>query len=78
MTIPRLVFRLRMVLDVGAWDESRFSMPGGQSGNPFSPHYDDLLRLWRRGDGVPIVWSEDRIQEAAAATFRLLPEPPSE
>jgi len=75
---PLVIASMRMVLDVGAWDESRFSMPGGQSGNPFSPHYDDLLRLWRRGGGVPIVWSEDRIQEAAATTLRLLPEPPSE
>ena len=75
---PLVIASMRMLFDVGAWDESRFSMPGGQSGNPFSPHYDDLLRLWRRGGGVPIVWSEDRIQEAAATTLRLLPEPPSE
>ena len=30
---------LRMVLDVGAWHNSRFVLPGGQSGNPMSPHY---------------------------------------
>jgi len=26
---------------------------GGQSGNPLSPHFADLLPYWQRGDGVP-------------------------
>ncbi len=57
----------------GAWDEARFVLPGGQSGNPFSPHYDDLLALWRRGEGVPIAWSREAVERAALKTLRLLP-----
>jgi penicillin amidase len=51
------VASLRMVIDVGRWELSRFVLPGGQSGNPFSPHYSDQLTLWRRGDAFPIAWS---------------------
>jgi penicillin amidase len=29
-----------------------FVLAGGQSGNPFSPHYADLLPLWERGENV--------------------------
>ncbi len=31
-----------------------FMLAGGQSGNPFSPHYADLLPLWQRGQSVPL------------------------
>ncbi len=65
---------LRMVVDVGAWHNSRFSLPGGQSGNPLSPHYDDLLPLWQRGEGVPIAWTEEEIRQAAMQTLELIPE----
>jgi penicillin amidase len=63
------------VIDVGAWENSRFTMPGGQSGDPFSPHYDDMLPLWLRGAGVPIAWSPERVRAAAVSTLYLLPLP---
>jgi acyl-homoserine lactone acylase PvdQ len=31
-----------------------FALAGGQSGNPFSPHYADLLTLWVRGQPIPL------------------------
>ncbi|MGH7171936.1 MAG: penicillin acylase family protein [Gemmataceae bacterium] len=64
---------LRMVVDVGAWSNSRFSLPGGQSGNPLSPHYDDLLRLWLRGEGVPIAWTDEEVRQATVQTLELMP-----
>jgi penicillin amidase len=64
---------LRMVVDVGAWESSRWSMPGGQSGNPLSPNYDDLFTLWRGGNGVPIAWAPEDVQKAARSTLRLHP-----
>jgi penicillin amidase len=63
---------MRMVVDVGAWDNSRWSLPGGQSGNPLSPHYDDLFILWQRGDGVPIAWSPEAVRQTTRATLRLM------
>ena len=64
---------LRMAVDVGAWSNSRFSLPGGQSGNPLSPHYDDLFPLWQRGEGVPIAWTEQEIRQSARETLELTP-----
>jgi penicillin amidase len=68
---PIGVPNLRAVIDVGEWEASRWVLAGGQSGNPFSPHYDDLLRLWQRGDGVTIAWSPQRVREVARSTLRL-------
>jgi penicillin G amidase len=65
---------LRMVIDVGAWSNSRFALAGGQSGNPFSPHYSDLLPLWRKGEGVPIAWTEAEVAASTKAVLRLRPE----
>ncbi len=70
---PLAIPSLRMAVDVGEWESSRFSIPGGQSGNPASPHYDDILPLWLRGDGVPIAWNPDSIRRSAVAKLRLLP-----
>lgn len=70
---PLSIASLRMVVDVGNWDEGRFSLPGGQSGNPLSPHYDDLLPLWRTGEGVPIAWSPEALRRTTRATLRLAP-----
>jgi penicillin amidase len=65
---------LRVVVDVGAWDNSRFVLPGGQSGNPLSPHYGDLFPLWRRGEGIPIAWSEEEVRKATRETLELQPD----
>ena len=70
---PLAIASLRMVVDVGSWEESRFSLPGGQSGNPLSPHYADMLPLWRRGDGVPIAWSSHQVEKVIRSTLRLSP-----
>ena len=39
----------RQLLHAGQWDESRVSMPSGQSGHPLSPHYFDQNEIWREG-----------------------------
>ncbi|HZY85159.1 MAG TPA: penicillin acylase family protein [Gemmataceae bacterium] len=64
---------LRVVIDVGGWENSRYALPAGQSGNPLSPHYDDLHPLWLRGEGVPIAWSEEAVRAATVATLELKP-----
>ncbi len=70
---PVWIASLRMVLDVGNWEESRFALPGGQSGNPLSPHYGDLLPFWQRGEGVPIAWSPVEVERVTRSTLRLVP-----
>jgi penicillin amidase len=64
---------LRMVIDVGDWEASRYVLAGGQSGNPLSRHYDDLLALWKRGSGVGIAWSPESVRRRAVATLTLVP-----
>ena len=70
---PLFTASLRMVVDVGNWDEGRYILPGGQSGNPLSPHYSDQLPLWRRGEGVPIAWSATEIKRVCEVELRLEP-----
>lgn len=64
---------LRAVIDVGSWEASRWVLAGGQSGNPLSPHYDDMIDLWLRGDSVTIAWSPERVRERAKNELTLLP-----
>lgn len=71
---PFAVSSMRMILDVGNWDECLFSLPGGQSGNPFSRHYSDILPLWKAGKGIPILWTETAVRNAAVNVLELFPE----
>ena len=60
-------------LDAADPESGRFSYPGGQSGNPLSAHYDDLVPSWLRGGGVPIVVRDSDIERLARS--RLILEP---
>jgi penicillin amidase len=70
---PLFIAAVRMVVDVGNWDESRYVLPAGQSGNPLSPHYGDLLPFWQKGEGVPIAWEPDKVTAATRETLTLTP-----
>lgn len=53
---------LRVVYDLADLDSSLFILPTGQSGNPLSPHYLDLVERWRDGAFLTIVEAEaDRL-----------------
>jgi len=66
----------REVLDVADWDRSVAVNVPGQSGQPGSPHYGDLLPLWSAGRYFPFLFSREKIEQAA--TDRLLLEPVQE
>jgi penicillin amidase len=70
---PLYVGTLRFAVDVGEWDRSRFVLAGGQSGNPLSPHYADQFEHWRRGEAIPLAFSEATVARATRATLRLEP-----
>lgn len=63
----------RMVLDVGAWDNSMTINTPGQSGSPESPHYRDLFPLWAKGQYVPMVYSRKAVEDATETVIRLTP-----
>jgi penicillin amidase len=71
---PGVVVTLRAVIDVGNWDENSFVLGGGQSGNPYSPHYADMLELLKQGKGTPIAWSPEKEKEVIRTTLELVPE----
>jgi penicillin G amidase len=64
---------VRMVLDVGAWDNSLVINSPGASGDPDSRHYRDLFPLWARGLYVPFLWSDAAIAGAAERVITLSP-----
>jgi penicillin amidase len=70
---PLGIPNMRAVMDVGNWEASRWVLAGGECGNPFSPHYDDLLPLWERGQGISIAWSPESVYARAHASLRLKP-----
>ncbi|HSE98244.1 MAG TPA: penicillin acylase family protein, partial [Blastocatellia bacterium] len=63
----------RQILDLSDWDNSVATSVPGQSGQPASPHYGDLLPLWAEGRYFPLLYSRDKIERNAKQ--RLLLEP---
>jgi penicillin amidase len=64
---------VRMVMDVGEWDNSLVINTPGQSGDPESPHYSDLFPLWAKGEFVPMLWSRGAVEAAAEQVIALVP-----
>jgi penicillin amidase len=63
----------RGIYDLGRPDDSLYMISTGQSGNPYSAHYDDLLPLWAEGGYVEIPTARERIAAEAAYTLTLNP-----
>ncbi|MEV0623493.1 penicillin acylase family protein [Nonomuraea sp. NPDC050404] len=63
----------RMVLDVGAWDNSTFVSAPGQSGDPTSPHYADLADAWKSGTQVPLLYSPAAVARNTESVITLVP-----
>ncbi|HEX2562002.1 penicillin acylase family protein [Phenylobacterium sp.] len=63
----------RMVLDVGAWDNSRVVNTPGQSEDPASPHFRDLFPLWARGEYVPLAYSRPAVEAVTERVIALTP-----
>jgi penicillin amidase len=52
---------------------SRFIVATGQSGNPLSPHYGDMLTRWRDGGHVEIATDRNSALRRATAILTLVP-----
>jgi penicillin amidase len=63
----------RMVVDVGNWDAARMTNAPGQSGDPRSPFYDNLLENWATEGHVPMLFSREKVEESAVFTIKLTP-----
>jgi penicillin amidase len=63
----------REILDTSDWDQSVAINTPGQSGQPSSRHYADLMPLWDAGRYFPLTYSRKTVEENT--TDRLLLQP---
>ena len=63
----------REILDVADWDRSVATNVPGQSGQPESPFYGNLLPLWDRGEYFPLAYTRGRVDREAAHKLTLRP-----
>lgn len=64
----------REILDTADWDRSLTVNTPGQSGQPGSPHYSDLLPLWDRGLYFPLAYSRKMVEMNAQDRLLLMPK----
>ncbi|NJP06672.1 MAG: penicillin acylase family protein [Chloroflexaceae bacterium] len=64
----------RQICDPGNWNASVSVIAGGQSGHPASPHYDDMMGMWRRGDYHPMLWQRSQVEQHMIATLTFCPD----
>jgi penicillin amidase len=63
----------REIMDTGNWDASVVTNVPGQSGQPESPFYSNLLPLWDKGEYFPMNYSRAKVDAEAAHKMMLKP-----
>ena len=69
---------MRMVVDLGDLDASRWIDLTGVSGHPYHPHYGDQTDLWAAGRTLPMRWDEESIRSAGVDITTLVPREPTD
>ncbi len=63
----------REIFDLSDWDNGVGVNVPGQSGQPGSPHYDDLLPLWANGQYFPLRYTKPLIDRETTDVLELKP-----
>ena len=63
----------RAIYDLSDLSQSRFMIATGQSGNPLSPHFADLIEPWRDGGWLTLGQTPDELRRTAIGTLVLRP-----
>jgi penicillin amidase len=63
----------REIFDLADWDDSVAINVPGQSGQPGSTHYDDLLPLWGSGRYFPLRYSRAAVDAVTTDVLILQP-----
>src|SRR5262249_50628609 len=63
----------RHIFDLADWDRGVATSVPGQSGQPGSTHYGDLLPLWADGQYFPLAFSRKKVEEVTAHRLMLKP-----
>ncbi len=68
----RVVASMRFVADLSTPDSSYIVLTGGQSGQPFSPHYADHAAFWQMGAMHRLVINVDAIRRSGWKLLQLI------
>ena len=63
----------RQVIDLADWDKSTMTNVPGESGDPASKHYDDLIQGWAAGKYHPMPYSRKAVEAAMEERIMLRP-----
>ncbi|MFZ2362234.1 MAG: penicillin acylase family protein [Anaerolineae bacterium] len=63
----------RQIIDLSNLAGSRFIYTTGQSGDVFSPHYDDMVEPWQNVQTIPLRFDRADVEGAAQETLLLRP-----
>jgi penicillin amidase len=58
---------MRFLADLSNWDDTRLSLPLGESGDPASPHWKDQLESWLSVQPAPFVFTSEAVAKATSA-----------
>ncbi|MEM8936900.1 MAG: penicillin acylase family protein, partial [Pseudomonadota bacterium] len=64
---------VRLVIDVGKWDNSQAINMPGQSGDPKNRHYCDLTESWATGEYFQFSFSRKSVEENASLHINVRP-----
>lgn len=63
----------RQIMDLSEWDKSVMTNVPGESGDPASRHYDDLIKEWAEGRYHPMPYSRKAVEAVTAERIVLAP-----
>jgi len=64
---------MRMIVDLGDFTQSVTVHTTGESGHPYSQHYDDMIDLWCNVEYYPMLWTRDQVESATVNRLILNP-----
>ena len=64
---------LRMIIDTSDFSNSVVMHTTGQSGHPFSGHYDNMIDPWRNIEYHAMLWTREDVEAAMVSKLILLP-----
>jgi penicillin amidase len=64
----------RQIIDVGEWRNSRSMHTTGQSGQPLSKHYGDMVASWQAVQHHAMLYEKDDIVANQEGLLTLLPQ----
>ncbi len=64
---------MRLIMNTANWDQSYAILTTGESGQPFSSHYTDMVVPWRDVHYAPFYFTRDALMQAQVTTLTLNP-----